>query len=236
MISLLQNMLKSFTLVTAMLVLAGASITQAEQVQAKILAVKGLVTVDVPGVGTQELGKGDLIPVGSKIKTSDNGNVILGLMPGASTIVQTNTDVTISELDIEKKNEKVESRTVKLDMPSDAGGVISFLNELDGVSDFRIQTPSGIAAARGTAWQVSGGNITVINGTVTVTTAGGQTISVPQGSMFNGQSGTVVQISDATLAALTQAIIDAGGDPNVLLTPLLGPSNPANTDELSPEQ
>ncbi|MEM6822931.1 MAG: hypothetical protein AAF558_13460, partial [Verrucomicrobiota bacterium] len=140
------------------------------------------------------------------------GKVVVGLVPGAAAIVEPETNLKIERLNVEKKGEKVAKREVQLDIDNSKGAAVSFLKELDGVSDFQIRTPQGIAAARGTAWRSSGGgSIQVLNGNVTFNSGTGQSITVPAGFSLGGGDGTVTQLSQAELDALVSAINSTPG-------------------------
>ena len=68
------------------------------------------------------------------------------------------TQMTINELDFEKAGEKVIKRKALLDLKT---GTVSALieNNTPDATDFKIKTPQGIAAARGTFY-----GVTVVDG------------------------------------------------------------------------
>jgi len=198
-------------------VLAVSLCTHAESVDSKVLAISGYATVQEPGQEPRTLTRGEMIPQGSEITTFTGSKVVLGLVPGAGSIIEPDSQVSLNKVAVEKTGEKIESRSVELGLKNRAGSVISFLDNEDGLSEFAVRTPTGVAAARGTVWRTTGDDsIEVVNGTVTFS-AGGTTLSVPAG--FGAANGEVTQLSDAQIQELVDAINNTPGysgqfDPN----------------------
>jgi len=190
--------------------LALPSLVHAEQVMSKVLSSSGQVTAVFPNGSTQSLKQGDYIPVGSKIETSGNGVVFLGLLPGAATIVEPNTKATIQKLNVERQGNRVVKRDVQLSLDSQEGGLLSTLKRSDDQVSFEIRTPTGVAAARGTTWRTTSTSVQVINGDVVYTASNGQTISIPGGSQYTDGDETVVDLSDQELTDLIEALEAAG--------------------------
>jgi hypothetical protein len=226
------------------LVAAGVSLiaagAHADPVVAKVTHVEGDAKIVATGSSdAKPVTEGMAVPIGSTIKTGKDGFVVLSLMPGADSIITTDSEVTVSELDFEKSGEKVESRKVKLSLAS--GMVLNNLAKADGVSDFKISSPMGVAAARGTTWAFSfgkgTGNLSVVNSVVTLTTPNGQVISVGEGNMvdsINGVPGAVVQMTQAQLDALIAILQRFGFTVNATTRgfSITGPTNPSSEPEV----
>lgn len=188
----------------------------ADPVTAKVTKSEGDARIVAAGsTEAKAVTEGMTVPLGSTIKTGKDGFVVLSLMPGADTVIANNSEVTISELDFEKTGEKTVSRKVKLSLAS--GTILGNLAKNDGVSDFKISSPMGVAAARGTQWgfnfSKNSGSLQVVNGVVQLTTPTGQVIEVGPGNMVseaNGTVGPVIQMSEAVFNALIALFKEAG--------------------------
>ncbi|MEM1157495.1 MAG: hypothetical protein AAF649_01320 [Verrucomicrobiota bacterium] len=197
--------------------LIGVSNLQGESIPAKVLKVDGEATVNIPGKGNQPLVAGALIPEGSEIKTAAGSEVVVGLTPGAGTILEENTTMEIEKLSVEKKGEKLTKREVMLNLKNDDAAAVSFLKSFDGVSDFKIKTTTGIAAARGTIWRTTSSVIQVIQGNVEFS-FGGRTVSVPAGSATTTtgpDGGTITTLPDSVLNDIINAV---QGATSIILT------------------
>jgi len=140
-------------LVIAM-ILSNTSVVAAT-VQANAKSVSGKVEFSQPGSAKFEpLKTGQTLAIGSNIKTGADGVAILLTVPGAAVRVGPNSQLTLTELDFEKAGEKIIKRKAALDLKT---GTVSALIEHNSpdTTDFRIKTPQGIAAARGTFYGVT---------------------------------------------------------------------------------
>lgn len=214
----------------------------ADPVTAKVTKTSGDVRIVAAGsTEAKAAAEGQTVPLGSTIKTGKDGFIVLSLMPGADAVIIADSEVTVSELDFEKSGDKVESRKVKLSLAS--GTILSNLAKADGLSDFKISSPMGVAAARGTTWAFSfakgSGNLSVVNSVVTLTTPSGQVITVGEGNMVdstNGAVGAVVQMTEAQLNALIAALEKAGFKVSGATTGgggTTGGSNPSTEPEIN---
>jgi hypothetical protein len=132
------------------------------------------------------------IAPGSTVKTAANGTVGLKLTPGATTVVGPNTTMKITGLDYSKTTNGQNKREILLDLKQ--GALYNSLVKRDGQSDFQIQTPEGVAAARGTDWSVtvsgSGVTVAVVDGKVVITLPNGHKIVIPAGKVAVSTTGT----------------------------------------------
>lgn len=180
---------------------------EAETASARVLAVSGGAMVFEPGAATgQPVVKDSLVAPGSKVVTESGGSVVLGLVPGAGTIVKPGTELEINKLEVEKNGNQIAKRDVEIKISNEQGEAFSFLKNFDSATEFKVVTPKGVAAARGTAWNTTGlGVITVANGNVTWTLPGGRVVNVP--AFFAADAnGTVTQISEEDVKRLMEEV------------------------------
>jgi len=136
------------------LVLLSAVTLQAAQVSAKVFSVSGTAEFAGPGSSSYApLQKGQLLPVGSTVRTGDDGVAVLVTTPGSAVQVGNGSILKINELAFAQTGGAVTQRTAVLQLNT---GVVSALIDprTPKVTDFKIQTPQGAAAARGTFYAV----------------------------------------------------------------------------------
>ena len=115
---------------------------------------------------------GDSVKVGSTVKTGPNSTAIIRLTKECAVNLTENTETVVETLE-----ESDTAPKVKLDLKS---GTMSALIDpkAKGKMDFRIKTPSGVAAARGTFYSVAvengRGYVNVKNGEVKVIPLGAE--------------------------------------------------------------
>jgi hypothetical protein len=127
----------------------------AATVEATVKSLSGKVEFSAPGASKFEsLKNGQTLSVGSTIKTGSDGVALLLTVPGAAVRIGPDSQMTLKEMDFEKSGEKITKRKALLDVKT---GTVSALIEHNtpDVTDFRIKTPQGIAAARGTFYGVT---------------------------------------------------------------------------------
>jgi ferric-dicitrate binding protein FerR (iron transport regulator) len=144
-------------IVFSLLSLALVSITTSQLRAASVPATANTVSgeayvVDAAGNATK-LSVGDMIPAGDSVRTGTDGSVGLRLVPGANTVIASDSLVKLSVLDYSQSLTGAKTRDVELAL--EKGSLISSLAKHDGNSQFRINTATGTAAAHGTDWQVS---------------------------------------------------------------------------------
>jgi hypothetical protein len=214
----------------------------------KILAVSGDVTILTPGgASTQKASIGQPVPEGSQIVTASGSKVMIGLTEGASTLLEADSSLDVNNLKVAKKGDRITKRDILIDVKK--GSALSFLKSTGEISDFKVQTPLGIAAARGTIWRASSESIQVLDGVVSVTLPDGTVISVPAGKQVT-PDGTVDVIDDDVLAALiakinentnlnaellfssdgTAELVIKNADNEVITSPTLNPLNTSDSE------
>jgi len=188
----------------SLLILALPQIVRADPVEATVSSIKGTVVVTDAAGKVVSVAEGTKLATGDTVKTGADGTLGLTLTPGAGTVVMPNTEVKIATLDFTKGADGSNNRTVLLNLKN--GDLISTLFKKDGHSDFKVATPYGVAAAKGTTWGVAiqGGAVvvSVVNGVVVVTNAAGGSSSVSAGTSYNSGTGATTTLSAAQLGAI----------------------------------
>jgi hypothetical protein len=129
----------------------GLTISQANaDDKARVSSVSGRVTCAVSANAEfSPLAAGTEIPVGSRIHTGSDGTAVIIVVSGAAMQIAENSDVTIEAMssDAAKRKALVSLKT----------GTVSALIDpkRSKQTDFKIQTPQGVAAARGTFYGVT---------------------------------------------------------------------------------
>ncbi|MCE0496722.1 MAG: FecR domain-containing protein [Methylacidiphilales bacterium] len=194
-------------------------LAQADTVPATVSYVKGDAYFVNASGQSQKITENMQVPPGTTITTGANGTVGLRLVPGTTTVVGPNTSMKVDSLDYSQAPSGEKKRKILLDLTK--GTVYSSLIKHDGESDFRISTPEGVAAARGTDWSVtvSGStvSVSVVDGTVVIDLPNGHTIDIPAGKVGVSTTGTganltyvITGLTDAEKNKIIQAIIAAG--------------------------
>jgi hypothetical protein len=117
---------------------------------ARISSVSGQVSYAASeGADFKPLKAGAEIPTGSRIKTGKDGTAVVIVVSGAAMQVGENSDLTIEEM---RSTEAKRKALVSL-----KSGTVSALIDpkRSKQTDFKIQTPQGVAAARGTFYGVT---------------------------------------------------------------------------------
>jgi len=220
--------------------------TASAQDSGKLLSSSGKVMMKVDAQAQPvEIRKGDAVPTGATLITSSNTFVLVGLAPGAAAIIEPNTTLTVGKNKTERNGDKIQDRTVDLSMDSSTGGVVSLLKQRDDSPlSFQIRTPTGVAAARGTIYRVTGSAFQVLEGDVVVT-IGGQQYNLGPLQKTDG-SGLIVDLTDAELEYMTNLIAQAGGSSgtgesgiplfDLDLNSEANQGNPANGTDNNPEE
>jgi hypothetical protein len=146
------NLRQTFWLL-ALLILP-AAVLHAADVNAKVFSVSGHVEFAGPGSSSYApLNKGQVLAIGSTIRTGDDGVAVLVTTPGSAVQIGNNSVVKLNKLAFAKSGGDVTQRTAQLQLTS---GVVSALIDpsTPKVTDFQVQTPEGAAAARGTFYAV----------------------------------------------------------------------------------
>lgn len=203
---------------------------RAEEVNksATLVAVNGSVAISGPG-GAITATVGADLPVGAVMTTTSGGTASVKFFDGTVVVVEPDSHVTISTHSVTTDGGNVTKESTLLDLK--AGGVIASLDPAKKhVTDFRVRTPKGVAAARGTVFSVrveqDNGNssVTTMSGTVTFYTDQGE-FSVSFGNV--GSSNGVQSVSDAVKAnpGLAKVILDGAA----LVASAVGNGSVSNT-------
>tara|TARA_R110000850_G_scaffold39869_5_gene103047 strand:- start:2815 stop:3330 length:516 start_codon:yes stop_codon:yes gene_type:complete len=122
--------------------------THAEPESGKVtVAVGDVQAVDEDGAVTQ-VKAGDKLLVGTTIKTGAESRAVIVITPRSAIRVAENSEVVLSEID-----ETVTPRNVLIDVKEGSLGALLKPEAADAL-DFKVRTPSGVAAARGTFYAV----------------------------------------------------------------------------------
>jgi hypothetical protein len=117
---------------------------------ARVSSVSGKVTYSDPHSSDfVQLTAGAEIPIGSRIRTGHDGTAVVIVVSGAAMQISENSDVTIASM-----SSSPEKRKALVSLKS---GTVSALIDpkRSKQTDFKIQTPQGVAAARGTFYGVT---------------------------------------------------------------------------------
>jgi hypothetical protein len=117
---------------------------------ARVNSVSGRVTYSATGTaGFKPLVAGTEIPVGSRVRTGSDGTAVVIVVSGAAMQIAENSEVLIESLSSTTAKRKA--------LVSLKTGTVSALIDpkRSKQTDFKIQTPQGVAAARGTFYGVT---------------------------------------------------------------------------------
>ena len=135
-----------------LLFLSGLS---AKPVSSVVRNVSGTVEYAEPGSNDfRTLRRGMRLEKGCTIRTGPNSTAILRVTPGAAMRVSPDTTVVLDEMFYNEENGEVKTRRAQVNLKE--GTVSSLLKKKEASqTDFRIKTPQGAAAARGTFYGVT---------------------------------------------------------------------------------
>ena len=99
------------------------------------------------------LSAGQVLPIGSTVRTSESGSAVLTTTPGSAIKVGPDSVLKINDLAFATSGNAVTERKARLELTS--GAVSAMIDpSTPKITDFKIQTPQGVAAARGTFYAV----------------------------------------------------------------------------------
>jgi hypothetical protein len=145
--------MRAWIIVLALL-LAGLGSAAAAVVQASVYSVSGTVEFAARGSSSfNPLKKGAKLALGSVVRTGENGLAVLITTPGSALQVGNDSVVRLGDLAFSKSGSTVTERKVRVQLTS---GVVTALIDphTPKITDFQIQTPQGVTAARGTFYAV----------------------------------------------------------------------------------
>jgi len=137
----------------AWMIFTGANLTAAT-VNAHVYSVSGTVEYAGPNsTSYAPLQKGQVLAIGSTVRTGDDGVAVLVTTPGSAVQIGNDSIVKLNKLAFSKSGGDITQRTAQLQLTS---GVVSALIDpsTPKITDFQVQTPEGAAAARGTFYAV----------------------------------------------------------------------------------
>ena len=135
--------------------LAGSLTAIADPVNATVFQVSGLAESASPGsTSFSPLTQGESLPVGTTVRTGDNGSAVITTTPGSAINVGPNAKLKLSALAFAKSGSDVTQRQAHIELTS---GVVTALIDpsTPKITDFSIQTAQGGASARGTFYAVA---------------------------------------------------------------------------------
>lgn len=137
----------------------GFASLHADPCKATVFSVSGTVEAAPPGSSSfSPLQKGQVLDVGTTIRTGSDGTAIIQTTPGSAITVANDTKLKLNALAFAQTGSTVTEREAHIELTS---GVVGALIDpkTPKVTDFKIQTPQGGASARGTSYAVA-----VVNG------------------------------------------------------------------------
>jgi hypothetical protein len=140
----------NWLLVAAAVLMAFQEMLLAQAESGKVSIVVGSVTAQFPGgEGTKAVSRGDRLPMGTIVTTGDASRAIIVASPGSAVRIGPNSRVVLEKMSVASTDNEV-----LMDLRE---GTISALIDRakDPDADFRISTPHGVAAARGTIYAVT---------------------------------------------------------------------------------
>jgi hypothetical protein len=182
-----------------------------------IVSVEGEVALlSAPDAEPRQPIVGDLLPVGGQITTGEDGRVVLALDDGTAVVVNPGSIFTLTEL--EGTTENPITRFL-----ATLGQIFAFHSgDMPEDSAFEVQTPSGVAAIRGSSMGVTvgelpagasarppgrarsimqedaGTTLVCLTGTCTAQTPTGETITLEGGQKVTFQGGELGEIEPLT--------------------------------------
>ena len=137
-----------------MLLAAGMAGLRAATVSAVCNSATSPAEFAEPGTASfAPLHKGQVLPIGCTVRTGDGGGAVLVTTPGSAIKIGSDSVLRINDLAFAKSGSAVTERKARLQLTS---GVVSAMIDptTPKITDFKIQTPQGVAAARGTFYAV----------------------------------------------------------------------------------
>ena len=127
----------------------------ADPCQAVVYSVSGTADSAPPGSSSYSpLKVGQLLPVGTTVRTGSDGTAIIVTTPGSALTVSPDTKLKLNVLAFTKSGSTVTQREAHVELTS--GVVGAFIDpKTPKITDFKIQTPQGGASARGTSYAVA---------------------------------------------------------------------------------
>lgn len=142
----------------------------AQSVEAKVIKVTGNATVQIAGRPEAAVVDGMSLPQGATVSTDAGGEVVLQTQQGTIATLKPGTRAELETLSVQTSGSRITKQSTTLNLRS--GNIVATLDpSKKAVNDFKVRTPRGVAAARGTALNIllKGDNVTVAATADTVT-------------------------------------------------------------------
>lgn len=234
--------MKSFCCLLLLLVLCGRVMAADSGV---VSIAVGTVTMIPAGGGAEvPLKAGDAVPVGATVKTGAGSRAVIKTTKQSAVRIAENSQAVMMELVDSEATPKV-----LIDLKSGSLGAL-IQPQAQGAMDFKVKTPTGIAAARGTMYAVAvedgkgfvkvehgkvdvipanvekkvpqTGKVTVVAGTVNETPLGGQARVLKEGDVVT--TGSTIKTgadSRATVTMTTTSAVQIGPSSEVVVNELV---------------
>ena len=140
--------------ITFVLLILGMAVLRAATVSAVCKAAVAPAEFAQPhSASFAPLHRGQVLPIGCTVRTGDGGSAVLATTPGSAINIGSDSVLRINDLAFAKSGSAVTERKARLQLTS---GVVSAMIDpsTPKITDFKIQTPQGVAAARGTFYAV----------------------------------------------------------------------------------
>ena len=186
--------MKKIIILITTLILCLSYITGQEVI---VKEVSGRVEFQIPGGRWNAVEKGIEIPVAATISTGFQSRAVLE-SPRSTIIVQPLTRLTIDEL-----QSRGSSSQTSFSLRTGRISAVIKKNE-DEPTRFQVKSPIATAAVRGTEFSFNGFQLTVEEGLVAFSSAGGRVITVPLGASTEmKEDGVPVEVIDSILEQIT---------------------------------
>jgi hypothetical protein len=131
---------------------AGAALAQES---GKVTLVSGLVEALPPGGSWGPVAKGDVLVVGTEVRTAPGARAVIVAGPGAAIRVSPSSQVALTKLALEQAIAgATNANSMLIDVREGTVSALIDRAKQPG-ADFQVRTPQGVAAARGTIYAVT---------------------------------------------------------------------------------
>lgn len=166
-------------------------------IMAPVLYKKGGVAATAPGGSITLSAKGGALPEKTSVQTSPGGTITFLAYPGGAVKLDEGTNSTIQHLEVVRAGEHIQRRAALMRL--DAGRLFySILKFQNKVTQFQVTTPDRVVAVREKKPKPGGTDVagmveikdkktyaTILAGSASIASAGGQSITVDAGSLYS---------------------------------------------------
>jgi hypothetical protein len=201
--------IRNLLLISAAILGLAGSATAQEAVVTKFIGTATITSADGHSIA---LAVGAKVPQGATIITAAASEVYLQTHESTMATIKANTKVIVEDLGVTSSGGKVTEEKTILNLQS--GNLVAALDPAKrSVNNYKVKTPKGVAAARGTSFTVSynGENYAIVttSGTVQITnltTGAVVNIAGGQASVSNVSGGAATAVADLPAAEKADAI------------------------------